>query len=240
MKDKLARRMAGRRFPRALLASAVPFVIVSSGSMDNNGALSGITAVPSAYPAAYVYLPANAISAGSAAGWYFASFSSTTAATVYNNVYTTGVPEIPASPTAFATTGPGAYTQSAAGGILGPNISVPANTLGINGALEAIFATSCTNSANTKQAIFRLASTSVGTQTLTSVAFANSHAMIANRGIATRQTSWLLSSGGTNYSVTPTARAIDTTAAQVAGFMLLMNTATETMTLESYALRVCP
>ena len=77
------------RFPQTLGQSHIPFVLLSSGTMGNNGAISLLSgAVATAYPNAYVYLPALAIAAtgpGSAAGWYYAVFSSTTALTVYNN-----------------------------------------------------------------------------------------------------------------------------------------------------------
>jgi hypothetical protein len=131
------KQVSGSSVPYTLFSTGIPFIIVSSGSMGNNGALTITGAVASIYPNAYVYLPSGAISSGSAAGYYYAIFSSTTAATVYNNTYTpgSGVPTVPASPTAFSTTGPGAYTQSASP----PNpfsVVVPANALSINGKIE--------------------------------------------------------------------------------------------------------
>jgi hypothetical protein len=130
-------QVSGASTPYVLFSTGIPFIIVSSGTMGNNGALTIVGAVSSIYPNAYVYLPVNAISSGSAAGYYFARFSSTTVATVYNNVYTpgSGVPTIPASPTAFVTTGPGVYTQVASPA--NPfSISVPANALTLNGKIE--------------------------------------------------------------------------------------------------------
>jgi hypothetical protein len=131
------KQVSGSSVPYTLFSTGIPFIIVSSGSMGNNGALTITGAVASIYPNAYVYLPSGAISSGSAAGYYYAVFSSTTAATVYNNTYTpgSGVPTVPASPTAFSTTGPGAYTQSASP----PNpfsVVIPANALSINGKIE--------------------------------------------------------------------------------------------------------
>jgi hypothetical protein len=91
----------------------IPVITGSSGSIGNNGALTGFTATPARLFAegAYVYYPANAIAAGVAAGFYWTVFSSTTAGTIYNSTYTTGVP-VAGTLTAFATTGPGAYTGS--------------------------------------------------------------------------------------------------------------------------------
>lgn len=151
--------------PYTLLSNGIPFVIPSSGTMGNNGALSGITAVPVAYPSAYVYLPANAIQAGSAAGWYYAVFSSTTAATIYNNPYTSGVPTIPGSPTAFASTGPGAYTQTTGAYIPGPQARLGPSSLGVNGIVRwDVHVTNNNSGGNKYTGVFGSASIAVGTR----------------------------------------------------------------------------
>lgn len=155
--------------PLRLFRTSIPFVYPSSGSIGNNGALSGITALPQAYPVAYVYVKADAIVAGSAAGWYYAVFASTTAATLYNNVYTSGVPAIPTTPTAFATTGPGAYTQTTGSNITGPTFTMPANTFGPEGRLRVEMASRATASnANAKQINFAIGSTTMFSQSLAS------------------------------------------------------------------------
>jgi hypothetical protein len=133
-----------------LLSSGIPFIHISSGSMGNNGALSGVTALAVTYSkGAYIYLPANAIQAGSGAGWYFAIFSSTTAATVYNNTYTSGIPAIPSAPTAFVTTGPGAYTGDTTLRTA-LDITLPAGAMGPNGSLRVRCVTSSTNTAGAR------------------------------------------------------------------------------------------
>ena len=71
--------------------TGIPFVIPSSGTMGNNGALAVTTALDYAYPASYVRLPAGAIQTGSAAGWYYAVWSSASTATVYNNPTRAGI-----------------------------------------------------------------------------------------------------------------------------------------------------
>ena len=130
----------------AIGQSHIPFVMVSSGTMGNNGALRGITAVAAIYPAAYVYLPAGAIASGSLPGWYFAVFSSTSAATVYNNAYSSGTPAIPASPTAFVTTGR-AFTQTTATLITASSLTIPGNAVGPNGSIRISKMLSFNNSA---------------------------------------------------------------------------------------------
>src|SRR6478735_660988 len=132
-------------FPRSLFRCAVPFIMPTSGSMANNGVLTLSVALPVAVANGYIYLPANAIVAGSAAGWYYATFSTTTAGVVFNNVYTPatdGVPVVPASPTAFVTTGPGAFTAVVTAQD-GPTFTLPADTMGPNGKIvfEAVVRT---------------------------------------------------------------------------------------------------
>lgn len=134
-----------------LLASqAIPIVIPSSGSIGNNGALSGITALVYAYPNCYMRFPANAISAGSPAGFYYVEMLSTTTGTIYNNVHDgLSLPIIPAAPTPFVTTGPGAYTQS----VLEFTVfscTIPGGILGKNGYLDVFCDKTHTNSVNNK------------------------------------------------------------------------------------------
>lgn len=214
-----------------LLATSIPFVFVSSGTMGNNGALSGITAVSAIYPAAYVYLEANVIAAGVAAGWYYAVFSSTTAATVYNNVYTSGVPAIPASPTPFVTTGPGAYTRTVTV-IGGYSITLPANTLGDNGYLDVKQAYTQTNNANNKNGYVRMNGTVVLSVGLFSTASMNLTGLVANAGIKTKQYASTVCSVA-NYSLATALRSIDTTTSQTVDISFQAATATDTVVLNS-------
>jgi hypothetical protein len=136
--------------------SALPMISVSTGSMANNGAISGLTALPFTYASCYLYLPTNAIVAGSAAGWYYAQMSSATAGTVFNNTYTTGVPTIPTSPTAFATTGPGAFT----GDTTEQGITLPIPALLVTSEIEYRVVFQCNNNANVKTARVRFSGSS--------------------------------------------------------------------------------
>ena len=122
---------------QTLLQTAVPFVLPPSGTMGNNGLISwGSVAVPVAYASAYVYLPANAIQAGSSAGWYYAVFSSTQACTVYNNPYITGQPQVPQTPIPFVSTGPGAFTSVISTDTQSVNVQIPGLVMGVNGCLR--------------------------------------------------------------------------------------------------------
>ena len=121
-----------------LSQAAIPMVLPSSGTVGANGALSGITALPYAtFPQpAYLYFPAGALYAGSVAGMYYASITSATTATVYNNLYASGAPTIPATPTPIVAAGPGAYTQTISTDITLASVTVPGGSMGANGALR--------------------------------------------------------------------------------------------------------
>lgn len=110
-----------------------PSGIAPTGAMGNNGALTLGTALPAVYSGIYLYFPANAIFAGSAAGSYWCEMTSTTAGTVYNNLLA-GIPAWVNFPTQFVSTGPGAYTGEA-GSVTLATYTLPADSLGPTGRL---------------------------------------------------------------------------------------------------------
>jgi hypothetical protein len=123
--------------PYILYNIGIPFIYPPGYTMGNNGALSAAAAsVPlsAANLPTYTYFYANQIFSGSTAGWYYTIWTNNTTATVYNNTYTSGVPVIPASPTPFVSTGPGAVTQTT-GIIYGLSLTVPGKTLGANSSM---------------------------------------------------------------------------------------------------------
>lgn len=136
--------------PRIITNGGIPTGKPSSGSFANNGALSGITAFAFTFADCYLYFPANAIFAGSAAGFYYTQMSSTTAGTVYNNTYTSGTPNIPAILVPFVCTGPGAYVQSTGAAEQQTLFTVPGNSMGKNGSWELRQLFSYNNSAGAK------------------------------------------------------------------------------------------
>ena len=116
--------------------------------------LTGAKPFWTTYPNAYIYMPADAIEAGSAAGWYYVVMNSPTTGTLYNDTYDNsgagGSPTIPPSPTAFSTIGPGAYT-AVTSGIAGPAVTIPGGSLGPNGALEIFQLASASNTTGSKK-----------------------------------------------------------------------------------------
>jgi len=218
-----------------LFQSSIPFVIPSSGTMGNNGALSSLSpGLPRTISACYMYFAVNVIASGVAAGWYYTVMSSTTAGTVYNNAYTSGQPSIPASPTAFATTGPGAYTGVATSQAA-MQYSLPALTMGFRDTLRITEKYSWTSSTNTKTF-----STTFGgstAQSFTNATSGNTSAIVLLDISAQDATNaQVCGNSGSSTGATSSNFAfltIDTTAAQTLAFNIQHNTAAEFVILES-------
>lgn len=249
--------MIARGFPRAaprlLMQCAVPFILAggtaggssNQATMGNNGALSTLPVLPTTYSGgAWIYLPANAISAGSAAGWYWFVASSTTAGTVYNNRYTSGDPidAIPASPTAFATTGPGVFSQTLASDITALTHTIPGGTMGANGSLvwepQWIF----TASGNNKIFALNYGGTAMHSRTRTATNFESPLLILANMGRQDRNVR-PFGAGTVNNATyvnatttTPGYSSIDTSQDQTAAVTLQLANATEYLILSWYSL----
>src|SRR5690242_937018 len=153
--------ITGTNVPYTLSHSAIPFISAPTGTMANNGAVTFGTALPIAYSGgAWIYYPAGAVAAGvpAAASWLWTVMSSTTVGTVYNSTYTSGAVAL-GTTTAFVTTGPGAFVGDTAEEF-GPQITLPANSLGANGSFWIWKkGTATPNNANGKQLISRWSGT---------------------------------------------------------------------------------
>lgn len=145
--------------PKVLLATGIPFYLAPTGTMADNGAFTSGTAFGRTIARLYMYFAADQIESGSAAGWYYAAGSSTTAFTIYNNTYTSGDPTVPSSPTAFATTGPGAITGTTSE-ISAYVVPIAANALGAYGGVRGHVITSGNNDATAKTARARFSGAS--------------------------------------------------------------------------------
>lgn len=145
-----------------LIQSGMPWVVIGSGSVAANGVLSGFLALPSAYARAWFYMPANALDTVSAAGWYYGTCTTTTACTVtLTGPGTTFPVSWPSSPTAV-TNGRGAYTGVSGGTVISlPNITLPANALGINGRISNTGASTSSGGASTNSVGFSYSSCNV-------------------------------------------------------------------------------
>lgn len=197
------------KIPYAPFQNGVPMILPSSGSMGNNGAITLTTALPATYANCYLYLPANAIQAGSAAGLYYAVMSSATVGTVYNNIYTSGAPTIPSSPSAFATTGPGAYTQTTGSDITLFLNTMPGGSIGANGSLFCFPLWACNNSVNTKTLKQKINATETNSVGIGAFAINATPFVFRNRGVTNKNVS-NASTGLGSHTTSPIDSSIDT------------------------------
>lgn len=221
-----------------LCQSGIPFIKAPSGSMGNNGAITAMTALPGTYAdGAYIWLPAGAVAAGvpAAGTWYWYVGSSTTAGTVYNSTYTSGCPAIGVT-TAFATTGPGAFTGDTAT-VTGPTFTVPA--MGINGRYEAEVAWTVNSTAGTKTMNARYGATSFMAPGITTQTADVTRGYIQNRGVQNRQvTAYTNNMSVGSGTSTSTPSTVNSAIAQTGDVLLLCSVATDFIVLESYAFRI--
>jgi hypothetical protein len=228
------RKLSVGSFPIVLAKWGVPVILASSGTMGNNGAVSAMTALPITYSGgAWLYLPANAIQAGSAAGFYWFVASSTTAGTVYNSTFDgTSVPGA-GTATAFVSTGPGAFTGIAAGEFVAATVTIPAGAMGPNGSVH--IDGQVTNNTAAGNKIFRL---DLGGTDLINPALTTSQggvltASIRNKGVANRQQGVGFIQAGTGAVGGGTGYAsIDSTASMALSFTLEKATATNHIILD--------
>lgn len=231
--------------PVIISTSGIPFIKASSGTMGNNGAVSGMTALPRTYTGgAWMWLPAGAVAAGVPASdsWLWFVGSSTTAGTVYNSTYTSGQPTI-GTTTAFSTTGPGAFTGSTAA-VVGPQITLTANTIGVNGRVNTDAGFAYVNSAGVKTLDILFGGGTVlniGPTTSTSLIARTS---VQNRGLTNKQAvdyTRISSGGGNAAGVQATSDlAIATTSNVTISFQLTTAVATDSVSLEDYSIVALP
>lgn len=219
-----------------LWRSNIPLIVAPSGSMGNNGALTSGTANPLTYLKSYVWLPTGAIFTASPAGWYWTVWTTTQAATVYQETWNgTSEPKAVATPTAWATTGPGAFT--------GPTteaayftVAVPALDNDVNARLVIRKKFSQTNNANAKTSLVRMtnvAGTTFHTDTLTSLAEVNSEKWIHNNGVVNAQIVGGLAYGATAFVREAAALKAETTNVAFAlAFTVAKATATDVVVIE--------
>jgi len=97
--------------PQILYRSHVPLLIAGSCTIGDNGALSSHVALLPVYTTAWVWIKTGGLFTSSPAGWYWSVWSTSQAATIYQETWdgiSTPVPSPTA--TAWVKTGPGAYT----------------------------------------------------------------------------------------------------------------------------------
>ena len=139
----------------------------STSSIGSNGALTLGTALQKAYPCAYIRLPANAITGSNAAGWYYVAMATTSTGTVYNNTYSSGVPQCLSSPTSFSGTTGQAFTTTTGSNVAAFNVSIPGYTFGQNDGAQVRLQETHPNNTNNKAISASIGSFSFYSQTNT-------------------------------------------------------------------------
>lgn len=171
----------------------IPLIVPSSGSIGNNGALTAIAALPDTYSKCFMYFPADSIEVGIPAGIYYVEMSSTTAGTIYNNEYQGGSPSAPDTPTAFVTTGPGAYTQDIAIDIDLFSLTIEANSLGVNGSLQLTALIQMRSSADDKIEVYTFGGTDFFLPAASTTSTEKARQVeITNVGVANQQVGYAL------------------------------------------------
>lgn len=128
---------------------AIKQILPPSLIMGNNGAYTLGTPLDGTY-SGYLWCWPGMIFSGSNSGWFWTVMSSTTQGIVYNNKYQLSQPVIPATPTPFVSTGPGAFTCLINTLVTGLNCNPPAYGTGLHGRLETKFNWTTSNTAGNK------------------------------------------------------------------------------------------
>jgi len=214
----------------SIMTNNVPFIMPGAGSMANNGAVTLTTGfVTTTYPnGSWTYFPSNAIQAGSAAGWYFTKWTSTTVGQVFQETYTSGVPTIVASPTAWATTGPGAFAANTTE-ITGPSITIPGGVLYSTASLMCRTSTQASNTADIKTLRIKYGGTTIQSVSNTSIVGSGSTQGAWERGNSLQG---IYASTGIGSTTINSSITIDNTVNQT--FLISLQAAALILTLEYY------
>lgn len=223
---------------RALHQSAVPAGVPSSGTIAANGALTLATALPTVYPWIYFHFPAGAVYAGSPAGLYLVSMSSTAVGQVFNNLYQGGEVALPTVPVPVVGAGPGSYTQVLTEVTL-RSCLLPGRMLGLSGKLRFSMMWTFAANANWKGNVVRLGATAVA-RIANPQATSNQLRMIAevaNRGAPNRQISsdWAAIGQGTNMFF---STSVDTSVDQTIAATGQLYNASDFQILEQFGVEV--
>ena len=195
-----------------LVDICIPTIYPPSGTITAGGVITLGTALPQTHANCWIYLPAGAVSGGSA-GLYYATMSNATTAQVYTDYIdpdtTAFVPYIPSAPAAAVGSG-GAYTTATGTPKSVMNFVVPAGVLGLNGKLCFDFNINESSSGNSTTTV------NIGGTDILDTAAANKgirwNFMLQNRGAQNSQIISLHNTGTASISTfgtEPQLSAID-------------------------------
>ena len=220
-------------------AASVPSHIAPTGTMAANGAVTLGTALEFIYSSGcYIYFPAGAVYAGSAAGSYYCVMSTTAVGTVYNNTLGNGLPVIPSIPTPIVAAGPGAFTGVITEITLA-TLTIPANLLSAGGSINLDIQYLFNNSVGVKTFKEKLGGTIGHTLTATTTVQIRSMKLFKNRG-AKSSNYYALVSNGAATAAAPNEINVNTAASWTYVITGQLAAATDRAGLESLSLLVSP
>lgn len=229
LKARLAEALLGSGFVKVAYNTAVPWIILPSGTLNAGGAGSATidtlaTPLIRSYTSpGWVYVPAVGSHPG---GWLAFSSTTTTVITLVNAV-TTG----------------GAYTQTTGADITGPSFTLPANSLGPNGCLENIVTLQYVSSANVKVFKLFLGTTNMGPSiNLTTTSHFKDVLHTSNRNATNKQVTGMTSTSvpfgtGSTGSTAELLTSVDTTVDKTVSITLQINSASEYLVLDHWLCR---
>lgn len=228
--------------PNVLAQSGFPMIMPpNSTSLSAAGALVLATALDLTYANCYMFFPANAVATVSAAGMYFVQMSSTTAGTVFQNTYTSGVPVIPAASALIPCTTASSYTQTTGANVTILSFTIPGGSMGPNGQVRYFVQYRNNNSAGNKIHGASFGGTTIVVTTVTTNGNIPIQRNIFNRGVTNSQVCQVQSSNGIAASSgTPPAISVDTTAAVTLLILDQLAVATDWAMVDSLLIEILP
>lgn len=230
--------ITGTNVPYEWAKWGAPIVFGPTGTMANNGAVTWGTALPNAYTGgAWVVMPAGSIAAGVPAAaailWYVGT--NTTTGTFFNSTMNLASPGTAGTATAYATTGPGAFTGVTTQTTIFSN-TLAASAMGVNGRMKAQLFWTATNNVNAKSHNLVIGSTDfLNALSLASNAIVRAFLDLTNGPTQAKQFSTLygLSGAGAFLSAAYIYGAEDFSTALTVALKATRGTATDVMVLEA-------
>jgi hypothetical protein len=214
---------------------------ISNNSTGSAGSNNYTVPLPRVVGNSYSYFPAGAISSGSVAGWYWTNWSAATVGQAYNNIYSSGQPAIVASPTAFSTTGPGAFTATSSTYLNSVTYSLPGNSMGKYGYINYYFAQSIPSNGNNKVATPNFGVTRLSLNNQQNVFGQQGMAAVINQGVTNGQATMNGNGNAWQSAAVPTFAANDTTTTQSVFWQQNLNSSpTDYNILEMYSAVLYP
>lgn len=176
----------GRQIIKSL---SIPVGAAPTGSVAANGAVTLGTALNTTFSQGmWLYYPAGAAYAGSAAGFYWTVMSSDTLGTIYDDTYdpTTDTGAPPTSLTPIVAAGPGAFTGTTST-LTALSVNIPGGLIHTQGGIATYSRAAVNNNTNSKNMLARYGGAQFGSSGVTSSLAGSKQFSFANLGVTNMQ-----------------------------------------------------